>query len=84
MSAPVLSEMGYGQPVIYEAGGVRQLIIWHPRALNSLDPETGQVYGELPAPTRTAMSSPGTTGRSSVRGLPRRITGDQGPDPLEA
>ena len=48
MSAPVLSEMGYGQPVIYEAGGVRQLIIWHPRALNSLDPETGRVYGELP------------------------------------
>ena len=42
------SEMGYAQPVIYEAGGVRQLIIWHPLALASLDPETGALYWEQP------------------------------------
>ncbi len=35
-------------PVIYEAGGVRQLIIWHPSALVSLDPATGEVYWEQP------------------------------------
>ena len=42
------SEMGYAQPIIYEAGGVRQLIIWHPLALASLDPETGELYWEQP------------------------------------
>ena len=42
----VVSEPGYGQPVIYEAGGVRQLIVWHPSALSSLNPETGDVYWE--------------------------------------
>ena len=39
---------GYAAPVIYEAGGVRQLIIWHPLAVSSLDPETGEVYWEQP------------------------------------
>ena len=42
----VVGEMGYGQPVIYEAGGVRQLIVWHAAALVSLNPETGEVYWE--------------------------------------
>ena len=42
------TEMGYGQPVIYEAGGVRQLIVWHPAALASLNPETGELYWEQP------------------------------------
>jgi outer membrane protein assembly factor BamB len=44
----VTSEMGYSQPVIFEAGGVRQLIIWHPTALSSLNPVTGEVYWEQP------------------------------------
>ena len=44
----VEAEMGYAQPVIYEAGGVRQLIVWHPRALASLNPETGALYWEQP------------------------------------
>ena len=42
------TEMGYAQPIIYEAAGVRQLIIWHPQALASLDPETGELYWEQP------------------------------------
>ena len=42
----VVAEAGYGQPVIYEAGGARQLIVWHPTGLSSLDPETGAVYWE--------------------------------------
>ena len=44
----VEAEMGYAQPIIYEAGGARQLIVWHPRALASLDPETGELYWEQP------------------------------------
>ena len=40
----VATEMGYAQPVIYEAGGARQLIIWHPAGVASLNPETGAVY----------------------------------------
>ena len=44
----VEAEMGYAQPVIYEAGGVRQLIVWHPQALASLNPENGELYWEQP------------------------------------
>ena len=32
---------GYAPPMIYEFAGRRQLIVWHPEAINSLDPETG-------------------------------------------
>ena len=39
---------GVGQPVIIEASGVRQLIVWHPVALSSLDPDTGEVFWEQP------------------------------------
>ena len=42
------SEPGYDPPIIVEAGGVRQLIVWHPTAVVSLDPETGKVYWEEP------------------------------------
>ena len=42
----VVSEAGYGQPVIHEAGGARQLIVWHPTGLSALDPETGGVFWE--------------------------------------
>ena len=39
-------EPGYCSPVIFQAGGARQLIVWHPEAVNSLDPETGrQAWG---------------------------------------
>ena len=41
-------EIGYCPPTIVEAGGVRQLIIWHPEAVNSLDPETGKVHWSHP------------------------------------
>ena len=40
--------VGVGQPIIIEAGGVRQLIVWHPLAISSLDPATGDVYWEQP------------------------------------
>lgn len=43
-------------PVIYEAGGVRQLIIWHTRALVSLDPATGETYWEQPWEVGASMN----------------------------
>lgn len=52
----VVGEMGYGQPMIYEAGGVRQLIVWHAAALVSLDPVTGSVYWEQPWEVGMGMS----------------------------
>jgi len=36
-------EPGYAPPMIYEFGGKRMLIIWHPEAVNALDPDTGKV-----------------------------------------
>jgi outer membrane protein assembly factor BamB len=41
-------EPGYSQPILFDAAGKRQLIIWHPRALVSLDPATGKVNWEQP------------------------------------
>ena len=42
----VVGEMGYGQPILIEAGGARQLIVWHAAALVSLNPTTGELYWE--------------------------------------
>jgi len=52
----VRSEMGYGQPIIYEAGGAKQLIVWHPTALTSLDPTTGVVYWNEPWEVQSSVS----------------------------
>ncbi|OFW27244.1 MAG: hypothetical protein A3H97_12895 [Acidobacteria bacterium RIFCSPLOWO2_02_FULL_65_29] len=41
------SEPGYNQPIIVEAGGVRQLVLFHPKGISALDPETGKVYWEI-------------------------------------
>jgi len=42
--------------MIFEAGGKRQLVIWHGQSVNGLDPETGAVYWTQPAPTYQGMS----------------------------
>ena len=39
---------GYNAPVVFDVGGVRQLVVWHPRAITSLDPRTGEQYWEVP------------------------------------
>src|SRR5207244_3675227 len=41
-------EPGYSAPTMIEAGGARQLLIWHTESLNSLNPETGEVYWSVP------------------------------------
>jgi outer membrane protein assembly factor BamB len=49
---------GYCPPVIYEFGGRRQLIIWHPSAVSSLDPESGKVLWEMPWDIKAGLSIP--------------------------
>jgi outer membrane protein assembly factor BamB len=54
-------EIGYSPPVLCEAGGKQQLIVWHTESVNGLDPETGKVYWSEPypadgKPTRPAVS----------------------------
>ena len=49
-------EPGYGSPIICAAGGRRQLIVWHPEALNALDPETGKVFWSEPFAVRFGMT----------------------------
>lgn len=41
-------ELGYSQPVIIEAAGVRQLLMWDPKALHALNPQTGESYWSVP------------------------------------
>ncbi len=50
------SEPGYAPPMIYEAGGRRQLIVWHPKAIDALDPETGAVLWSEPGAARSGLS----------------------------
>ncbi len=37
-------DQGYCPPTMINAGGVDQLLIWHAKSLNSLNPATGEVY----------------------------------------
>jgi outer membrane protein assembly factor BamB len=50
------SESGYCPPTMIEAGGKRQLLIWDPQRLNSLNPETGAVYWSEKLEPQYAMS----------------------------
>jgi outer membrane protein assembly factor BamB len=50
------SEAGYSSPVIIQAAGRRQLIVWHPEAINCLDPETGKLYWTSEAKLANKMS----------------------------
>lgn len=49
-------ELGYSQPVIFDIGGARQLIFWDPKALHSLNPETGEVYWSVPMAVGQSMA----------------------------
>ena len=48
--------VGYAPPVIFEFGGRRQLIMWHPEAVSSLDPETGETIWQVPYRVRAGLS----------------------------
>lgn len=47
--------VGYCPPVIFTFGGTRQLIVWHPKAVSSLDPATGALYWEIPFAIRSGL-----------------------------
>ncbi len=49
-------EPGYCPPTIIEAGGTRQLILWHPQSVNSLDPATGKVFWSHPWDVRDGLT----------------------------
>jgi outer membrane protein assembly factor BamB len=49
-------EPGYSSPVVIDAGGTRQLIVWNPEALYSLDPKTGKVFWKEPITSNAGMS----------------------------
>jgi outer membrane protein assembly factor BamB len=53
-------EIGYAPPMIFEAGGKRQLIIWHPEAISSLNPENGSEYWTVKFPSGETVR-PGIT-----------------------
>jgi hypothetical protein len=44
--------------MIYQQGGKRQLIVWHPDAVVSLDPETGKPYWSHPFKIKAGLSIP--------------------------
>jgi len=45
---PTGEEPGYAQPVVFDAPGARQLVVWHPRGVASLDPRSGERLWEVP------------------------------------
>lgn len=49
-------ESGYCPPSIIEAGGKRQLLIWHPESINSLDIGTGKPFWSFPLAPSYGMS----------------------------
>ncbi len=51
-------EPGYGQPTIIETAGVRQLIVFQPKAISSLDPATGKIRWEVPHTVEMGMTVP--------------------------
>jgi outer membrane protein assembly factor BamB len=53
LSAP---KIGYAPPMIFTAGGTRQLIIWHPDAVNGLNPDTGAVYWSQPFKVKNELT----------------------------
>ena len=49
-------ETGYASPVVYEAGGTRQLIIFLPDGTHGLDPETGKEFWSQPYNTKNGLT----------------------------
>lgn len=50
------NEQGYCPPTMIEHAGVKQLLIWHPEALNGLNPRTGEVYWSVDLKPAYGMS----------------------------
>ncbi|QDT63396.1 outer membrane protein assembly factor BamB family protein [Calycomorphotria hydatis] len=51
-----VESLGYCPPTIQEAGGTRQLIIWHGTAACGLNPENGEQFWEVPLKADYSMT----------------------------
>jgi outer membrane protein assembly factor BamB len=49
-------EPGYSSPLLFESGGKPQVLIWHPEAISSLDPDSGKVYWSEPFISKQGMT----------------------------
>ncbi len=59
------SEPGYSAPILVDAGGRRQLIVWHASAVSALDPGNGEILWQQPfrAHMGLAVATPVVSGR---------------------
>lgn len=53
---PGVGDIGYCPPKVIQAGGVRQLLIWHPKGIESLDPTNGKAYWTVQIEPQYGMS----------------------------
>ncbi len=51
-------EVGYCPPMIFDIDDIRHLIIWHPHAISSLKPETGELNWQVPFLVRAGLCIP--------------------------
>src|SRR5262249_16518280 len=51
-------QVAYTPPIMCDAGGGRQLLVWLRESLNSLDPATGKVHGTQASPTKGPPQRP--------------------------
>lgn len=52
------ANIGYCPPVLFEFGGVPQVIVWHPTAVSSIDPKTGEKIWAVPFRVQAGLSIP--------------------------
>jgi len=60
---PSTGDLGYGSPILVQAGGVAQLISWVGGEIASLNPLTGQTYWQQPFVGMTPAATPNTDGQ---------------------
>ena len=56
LTTPGEGNAGYGTPALIEAGGVKQLLVWHPEKLVSVNPDDGKRYWDVPLKPDHGMS----------------------------
>lgn len=62
------AEIGYCPPTLLTLGGKRQLIIWHPEAVNGLEPASGKLLWSYPWTIRSnlSVSTPRAVGKDQL------------------
>jgi outer membrane protein assembly factor BamB len=56
LTTPGEGNAGYSPPTIIEAAGVKQLVVWHPKGISSVNPEDGKRYWTAPLEPAYGMS----------------------------